>query len=1298
MKRKIILLITAIISLSLFCGPLLLSFADEKIKDNDPHKMGLVFPTKEEHAKFKKNHRRVKRILPNRLGLERINTHRKKMAMPQLGEENIAKEGEDVISAIEPNAPVSSAPQEAQGLLVGGSLPNYVDNSQLPSFPQIRSQGALGSCASFSMVYYQMTHNVGLQMGWDNRYSDNYTKFSPKWAYNMLNNGADSGSWFPYDLLEKHGAATWAEFPYDTNYREWCLNPTVWRNAISFRTQPVQWIPYVNTDSGLQQMKEILNNGYVLVYATYVNSWQRTIIKDDPATNDDNSFVGKGVYYWVNGYDGGHGMTVVGYNDAIWVDINNNGVVDPGEKGALKIANSWGTTWEDGGFTWLAYDALRSPSAVSGGPNTGRVKAFWDDMAYLITPRVNYTPKLLAEFTVNHLKRNQLEMSLGVSETSQTLPSTIWVPEAISYQGGAYAFNGTTTAVSGTFVFDFTDILPQGSTQKRYYLGMKDTALGDSATLSSFKIIDLYNYTETPATGLPKTADNNQVYSYVDYTFTDYNSAPVAVISAAPTSGYIPLEVTFSGSDSYDSDGIIVAYEWDFGDGTNATGMTVQHTFLTVGTYYATLMVRDDKGAYSYNYVEISANSQASILINHGAEYANSRLVTLNISVMNATNFSEMQFSNDGVVWLTPEPFATVKDWTLSDGDGTKTVYTKIKDNGGNWSESFNDTIFLDSTAPSTPTVQDSGKYTKYNTELSATWACEDLESGIMESQYAIGTTPGATDVVSWTYAGANNYIYQWGLNLVNGSTYYFSLKVQNGAGLWSAVGYSDGITVNTAMNDTTPPVTPVVNDEGQFTGSSSSLTANWSSFDLDSDISEYQYAIGTSKGGTNIMPWTSAGTSTTMTLDSLALMNSYTYYFSVKAKNGADLWSAVGYSDGIRVDLTKPNKPTVKDEGIATSSTSSLYASWSTTDSISGVAEYQYQILEGSTTGTIIRDWTSAGTNTSVTADGLSLMQNKKYFFGVKAKDKVGLISDVGYSDGILVDTTPPTLPTATDAGAFTNSTSSLYCKWSSSDLESGIQEYLYAIGTSKGATDTLPWTSASTSTSVTKTGLALSHGRTYYFSVKVKNKAGLISDIAYSDGITIDTNLPTSTISSLPTGWQTATVTVTFSATDDLSGVGKIYYSTNGSTPTSVYALPLSLKDGIYTIKYYSQDIAGNKEAINTAPTQLTIDTTAPTTPAVKDEGAVTGSALYLYASWASGEATSGIVEYQYKITQDSTTGLVIRDWTSVGTATSIVADGLTLTNGKKYYFGVKAKNGAGLTSNTGYTDGIVVNTGAP
>jgi len=54
--------------------------------------------------------------------------------------------------------------------------------------------------------------------------------------------------------------------------------------------------------------------------------------------------------------------------------------------------------------------------------------------------------------------------------------------------------------------------------------------------------------------------------------------------------------VTFDASDSYDPDGTIVSYEWDFGDGTIGTGMVTTHSYDVEGSYTITLQVTDDDG------------------------------------------------------------------------------------------------------------------------------------------------------------------------------------------------------------------------------------------------------------------------------------------------------------------------------------------------------------------------------------------------------------------------------------------------------------------------------------------------------------------------------------------------------------------------------------------------------------------------------------------------------------------------------------------------------------------------------
>jgi PKD repeat protein len=71
---------------------------------------------------------------------------------------------------------------------------------------------------------------------------------------------------------------------------------------------------------------------------------------------------------------------------------------------------------------------------------------------------------------------------------------------------------------------------------------------------------------------------------------------PVASFTASPASGMAPLSVTFDASSSYDPDGNIVSYDWDFGDGATGVGVITSHVYATTGTYEARLTVTDNDG------------------------------------------------------------------------------------------------------------------------------------------------------------------------------------------------------------------------------------------------------------------------------------------------------------------------------------------------------------------------------------------------------------------------------------------------------------------------------------------------------------------------------------------------------------------------------------------------------------------------------------------------------------------------------------------------------------------------------
>jgi hypothetical protein len=128
--------------------------------------------------------------------------------------------------------------------------------------------------------------------------------------------------------------------------------------------------------------------------------------------------------------------------------------------------------------------------------------------------------------------------------------------------------------------------------------------------------------------------------------------------------------------------------------------------------------------------------------------------------------------------------------------------------------------------------------------------------------------------------------------------TYYFSCKTYNEF-------ISDSYTFTI---DSSPPSTPII-DDGTVSWYTVKLSATWKSEDNLSKVIKYNYSIGTAPGATDVVGWRESKTNK-VTVSGLNLTNGETYYWSVMAMNEAGLWSEIGESDGVLIDINAEEVP----------------------------------------------------------------------------------------------------------------------------------------------------------------------------------------------------------------------------------------------------------------------------------------------------------------------------------------------------------------------------------------------------
>lgn len=185
-------------------------------------------------------------------------------------------------------------------------------------------------------------------------------------------------------------------------------------------------------------------------------------------------------------------------------------------------------------------------------------------------------------------------------------------PQYAGYDIGAYEYHGTNPPFSvsasanpasgpAPLTVNFSGSASGGSPPYSYEWTFGD---GDSSTAQNpshtYSTIDTYTATLT----VTDSESNTTSKSITIYVF-DSQNLPSVVASANPTSGQVPLTVSFSGSATGGTPPY--SYSWVFGDGGSSTAQNPSHTYSSNGTYTATLTVTDSMYA--------SASASVSIIV-----------------------------------------------------------------------------------------------------------------------------------------------------------------------------------------------------------------------------------------------------------------------------------------------------------------------------------------------------------------------------------------------------------------------------------------------------------------------------------------------------------------------------------------------------------------------------------------------------------------------------------------------------------------------------------------------------------
>jgi hypothetical protein len=681
-------------------------------------------------------------------------------------------------------------------------------------------------------------------------------------------------------------------------------------------------------------------------------------------------------------------------------------------------------------------------------------------------------------------------------------------------------------------------------------------------------------------------------------------TAPAAPSVAAPTGWQTSSPATATATATDPTSGIASVVRETSADGTTWSGPTSGTTVTQAGDgdVYARFQSTDNAGnqsawsATAHLQVDTTAPAVPSVTAPTGWQTSAATASATSSDGTSGLALVSHQTSADGTTW--PGTW-TAGGSVVQSADGATFVRFRATDNAGlNSAPTAASHLQVDATAPSVPSTSGGtapGAWSTVSPTTVTGSASTDTTSGIARYEHRTSSDAGAT----WSTAasGASAGITVDGQWLVQ-------VRAVDNAGNASA--WTASVTV---WLDATAPAAPTIANASSswFNAVSRTLTASTS--DATSGLAGYSYETSVDGGST----WSS-----TTALDHVTVSAQGETQVRFRATDVAGNASAstIGL---VRIDRGVPADPTLS--GIPVGWSTALHATVTASSAapLSGIDHYIYQ------TSTDNSHWT-----TSQTGDTIEISGEGSTYVRFLAFSGAGTPS--GYATGtVQLDRTGPSAPTLAGALSGWRSTASETVTASgSTDAGAGGVTYSWLTSTDNGNNWSTP--TAGSSALVTAQGTTLVD----FYAIDAIGNVSSVSEAT----VMIDRTAPSvPTITDLPTGWSTASVTVHASATDAAAGVGSYEYETSpdGTTwsgPTTAGQATLASEGDTY-VRFRAIDLVGNTSAFS-AGDLVQIDTVAPATPttfAGTGAGWQTAAPITL-APGGSSDSTSGLAGYEYRI----------------------------------------------------------------